>query len=181
MRFEIKDIGEDGEDVQVPVTPAWLLAECPGLEAQPDGLELRGRLCRTGDDFLLTGRLAGALVGTCARCLEPARVELAADVAVTYVEKVAARRHDDEDDSGALPDGGEVLAFEDGVIDLSGELRDEILLAFPPAPHCKEDCLGLCPVCGGNRNENPCDCAERQRAATSKFAALGKLKADIEN
>ena len=68
------------------------------------------------------------------------------------------------------------MFFEGGELDLGAELRDEILLAMPISPLCREGCKGLCPVCGGNRNNLACDCEEKQRQATSKLAALGKLK-----
>jgi uncharacterized protein len=94
-----------------------------------------------------------------------------------YVERETDGDGEDDEtideDSLAAPD---LLTFKDGVIDLGPELRDEILLELPVSVFCREDCLGLCPVCGGNRNLAPCDCALRQQQAQSKFAALAKLK-----
>ncbi len=69
-----------------------------------------------------------------------------------------------------------MVYFEGGEIDLGAELRDEILLAMPINPLCQEGCQGLCSVCGGNRNQSPCDCEDRQREVTSKLSALGKIK-----
>jgi uncharacterized protein len=175
MLFDINDIGEEGVGVRLPVTAAWLAAECPDLDARAEGLALTGRLSRTGADFLLVGRLAGALVTPCVRCLEPARVTIDAAVTVSYVERTPGGG-DAAGDDEAL-DAPDVMTFEDGVIDLGPELREELLLALPPKPLCREDCAGLCAVCGGNRNERPCDCMERERQATSKLAsALGKLR-----
>jgi len=68
------------------------------------------------------------------------------------------------------------LTFADGTIDLSPELRDELMLAVPVSVLCREGCIGLCAVCGGNRNITPCDCVEQQRQSQSRFAVLGKLK-----
>jgi uncharacterized protein len=70
----------------------------------------------------------------------------------------------------------DVVGFAGNEIDLSDEVRDEILLAIPLQVLCQESCRGLCPVCGGNRNKVPCQCEEEQRQAASRFAALGKLK-----
>ena len=55
-------------------------------------------------------------------------------------------------------------------------MRDEILLALPINPLCKESCRGLCPVCGGNRNVTACDCKTERRRRPARFAALGKMK-----
>jgi uncharacterized protein len=177
MKFKVKDIGEAGVDVDLAITPAWLAQHCADLDLRPDvegpskGLAFHGRIEPTADDYLLRGKLSGGLLVPCARCLETAHLALAVDVSVVYVEDEAADK--DEDDSLAAPD---VLTFEDGTIDLSSELRDELLLAVPVSVLCQEDCAGLCPVCGGNRNATACDCVDKQRQNQSKFAVLAKLK-----
>src|SRR5262245_10329950 len=128
MQFKVKDIGDAGLDVSVPVTAAWLAAECPDLDARPAdrGLALTGRLERHGEDYLLRGHLRGGLLTPCARCLDPAQVDVDAEVAVSYVEA----EDDDDDALGDDEDGGDVLSFHDGVIDLGGEIHDEVLLAI---------------------------------------------------
>jgi uncharacterized protein len=170
MRFKIKDIGDEGLTVDLPVTAEWLAAECPDLEARPGrgGTAMRGVLEKSGDDFLLRGDLRGVLESVCSRCLEQARVKLDVPIAVTFVEKDAGDAEDDDD--------GDVVFFEGGEIDLGSELRDEILLAMPLSPLCQEGCRGLCAVCGGNRNATPCECEENQRRATTKLSALAKIK-----
>lgn len=171
MRFKINEIGEEGLPVSFPVTAAWLAAECPDLEARPSaaGILVRGELVRTGDDVFLRGDLKGAVDTTCARCLEPARVDLEIPLAVTYFDR---SEEDDEPDAADL----EVAYFDGDVVDLGLEVRDQILLAMPVSPLCSESCRGLCPVCGGNRNQSPCDCEERQRLAATPLAVLAKLK-----
>jgi uncharacterized protein len=173
MLFKIKDIGDEGLDVDLPVTAAWLGEQCPDLGARvgADGLALRGVLETSGDDVLLRGDLRGTLETHCGRCLEAARVAVDLPVTVTFVEKGAAGDRDVESD-----DDDDIVFFEGGEIDLGAEVRDEILLAMPLNPLCQEGCLGLCAVCGGNRNNAPCDCEERQRAVTSKLSALGRIK-----
>lgn len=172
MLFKIKDIGDDGLEVDLPVTADWLAEQCPDLGARPaaGGLHLRAVLEKSGDDVLLRGELRGALETACSRCLEGARVELDLPLTVSFVEK-GADADDDEDD-----DDGDVVYFDGGEIDLGAELRDEILLFMPINPLCQEGCRGLCSVCGANRNLAPCDCEERQRQVTSKLSALGKIK-----
>ncbi|HVZ71855.1 MAG TPA: DUF177 domain-containing protein [Polyangia bacterium] len=151
------------------ITSEWLADACPDLEAHPGpkGLSLRGRLSKSGNDYLLQGRIAGALETPCARCLDAARVVVDVPVAVTFVPA-------DEDED--LGDDADVIGFAGNEIDVGDEVRDEILLAIPVKALCAETCRGLCSVCGGNRNTNPCDCEERERQAASRFAALGDLK-----
>lgn len=45
----------------------------------------------------------------------------------------------------------------DGEIDVAAPARDELALSLPAAPVCKEDCRGLCPICGSDLNVDPCD------------------------
>jgi uncharacterized protein len=172
MRYKIKDIGDDGVDVRVAVTEAWLRAECPEVDMRPSegGITFSGRLERAGDEYLLRGALRGGLVAQCARCLEPATLTLDVPVTLTFAEwREPSGKEEDEDDAE------DVITFQDGVIDVGPEIRDELLLALPMGPLCREDCAGICPTCGTNRNLTPCDCAQRP-AGGVKFAALAKVK-----
>lgn len=44
------------------------------------------------------------------------------------------------------------------IIDITHDLREEIILGYPVKFLCKEDCLGLCPKCGKDLNEGDCSC-----------------------
>jgi uncharacterized protein len=171
MRYKIKDIGEGGIDVCVEVTEAWLASECADASVglSQAGVRLDGRLEPAGDGYLLRGNLRGEIKVPCARCLESALVAVDAPIAVSFVERQAeSLRGEDEQQA-------DVVAFEHGVIDLGGPIRDEILLAVPISAVCRPDCAGICSNCGRNRNLTPCDC-ETQANDASKFGALAKIK-----
>jgi uncharacterized protein len=74
----------------------------------------------------------------------------------------------------AVPLEGETYLLEDDVIDLEPMVRDALLLELPLAPLCRDDCAGLCPTCGANRNDEPCDCAEAE--PDPRWAALRSLE-----
>jgi len=173
MRYRIKDIGDAGLEVHVPVTAAWLTSECPGVDVEPGpgGVALHGRIDQSGESYLLRGDLRGQLVTPCSRCLEPATVELNLPLVVSYEEA-----DEDDEEADADDEDGDVRTFTGGEIDLGPELRDEILLAMPIGPLCRPDCKGICSVCGGNRNVTACDCEEKQRMSVSKLSALKNLK-----
>ncbi len=42
------------------------------------------------------------------------------------------------------------------VVDMTDDIRSEIILEYPVKPLCKEGCKGLCQVCGKNLNEGSC-------------------------
>ncbi len=88
----------------------------------------------TGGGYSLRLRFSAALHGPCMRCLRDAEPESAVD----------AREIDQ-------PGGGEELTspyVTDEVLDLAGWARDAFALALPAQVVCREDCPGLCPVCG---------------------------------
>lgn len=59
-------------------------------------------------------------------------------------------------------DGGEYIQVEDYKLDLDELIRTDVLLELPSKFLCKEDCKGLCPVCGKNLNEGACNCQTHQ-------------------
>ena len=181
MRYKTNDIGEHGLAVDVPISPAWLAEKCSELggEMGPDGLAFSGRLEVTGDDFLLRGKLQGSMKFTCVRCLEPMVMPIEADMAVVFVEGPDESKLPKGRDVVNLAEGddGDFALFQDGVIDISPELREELFLAVPYSPRCEPECLGICLVCGGNRDKVACDCEEREKLKASPFADLAKLKA----
>ena len=64
--------------------------------------------------------------------------------------------------------------YQGGGMELEDILREQIVLAMPMQRVCREDCKGICPTCGSNRNETPCDCKEDRSG--SRWAALEGLK-----
>ncbi|MGE3975217.1 MAG: DUF177 domain-containing protein [Bdellovibrionales bacterium] len=65
---------------------------------------------------------------------------------------------------------------EAGEIDVGDIVHEALALAQPTKPICKEDCKGLCLVCGEDLNVSNCNCAEQQKTENSPFSVLKKLK-----
>lgn len=89
---------------------------------------------------------------SCSRCLEPVVHEMNVPFKETFkvVSKVAAES-DGQDEEDYVPIQGERL-------ELRPYVEEELALQLPLAPICREDCKGLCPECGQNRNERECGC-----------------------
>jgi uncharacterized protein len=109
-------------------------------------------------DIRLRAHFDGPFEQLCARCLEPVEQPLSGDFDLLFRP------------SGADADPGERAITEDeteiGYYDESGLLledavREQVLLTLPGRTLCQEDCKGLCPHCGANRNLNPCACVEK--------------------
>ena len=68
----------------------------------------------------------------------------------------------------------EIAFYEGSGLELKDILREYILLSLPMQRVCREDCLGICPVCGQNRNQNDCRC--QSEAVDHRWAALKELR-----
>ena len=103
-------------------------------------------------------------VGPCHRCLEDAAVDL-----VVRAEEY----HAFNPEPGAEVDmTSEYL--DDEVVDTDRWASDATVLAMPFQILCREDCAGLCPQCGSNRNDGSCDCGPGEPDA--RWAALRDLQ-----
>ena len=142
-------------------------------ECRLDGpLEVCCTARRTGEGKAeFAGRLKGVALLDCDRCLE--RYALPLDVAFALraeVRGVAAPERAEEGEAGAA----DLIELDAPCLDLDELMREQLLLALPEKRLCREDCAGLCPQCGANRNEAACDCAKN--TGDSPFAALAVLK-----
>jgi uncharacterized protein len=106
-------------------------------------VELRGR-----NDYFWRGQLASRVWTTCRRCGR----ELLLPIEVP-VEALFSANPDLQDDPSVYP-----LTEPVSHVDVSEAAREELALAVPPFPLCKEDCAGLCRVCGADLNLGPCGC-----------------------
>ena len=73
------------------------------------------------------------------------------------LEKTVAAR-DSLEDAGSDEVELDYVLIEDGVLDVEAPLTEQLLLALPTKVLCKEDCRGLCPKCGHDRNDGDCGC-----------------------
>jgi uncharacterized protein len=122
---------------------------------------LRGpiRLSRNKEGVLVQATLHAGLQTECYRCLEPVQF----DSVVTLEELFTSGDHT----------GSEFHIGDDAILDMIPLLRAEILMNTDSRVLCKQDCKGLCPECGVNRNHVTCSCAEEQ--IDPRLAALRKL------
>ena len=144
--------------------------------ALPAGIDYDVVLTNAGEGILATGLLRTHVVGTCDRCLEAAEFDVSAEVDEYYLFEEPEELGDDEDE--VYYD----LVSADRTIDLSGALLSALVMETPFVVLCREDCKGLCPVCGANLNEVDCGHAaqleaqrEAERLSSSPFAALADL------
>ncbi len=106
-----------------------------------------------------------SLVGQCSRCL--------ADVTNSYTVHLERDIDMEPADTDQLDDYDELSYIKDCSLDVDDLLFNELYSMIPLSLLCKDDCLGLCKVCGNNRNIQPCDC--RQTLPDPRMAVFGDI------
>ncbi len=136
----------------------------PQLDLGPDLRQTRGvegevRLTRTNRGLLVRGRLSTAIHQVCSRCLRDLEwpVEIEIDEEALPVIDLASGL---PADTAAEPD--DLRLNDHHELELEGEVGDAIRLAEPIAPLCREDCPGLCVVCGQELAGGPHDHADAE-------------------
>lgn len=130
-------------------------------ERFPDGAEasVRLHLESLSDGIVVDGELEVPWHGSCRRCLADA-----SGVTRSEVHELYQRTLTD-------PDAFEIVGDQ---LDLRPVVRELALLDAPATPLCRDDCAGLCPTCGINRNDDDCDCSPPP--PDPRWAALDDLK-----
>ena len=171
MRIEIDRL-ENGEGTFAHTYEAGEIVldeEQARLTRQP---EIRGRIKTKGREVSVAGHLSAEAEVDCDRCLKSVSVPVETDFEVTYVpasdyaEAAEAAELQEEDLTQAVFDGE--------TIDLDELVREQALLAIPTRALCAEDCKGLCPTCGADRNAEDCACQTSQ--TDPRWAALENLR-----
>lgn len=106
-------------------------------------IHLELRLESVTEGVLVSGTADVELVGECARCLTRIEDSCEVDLQELYVYPESEATEE------------EASRIVDDLIDLEPLLRDQVVLELPFTPLCEEDCLGLCPTCGKDLNEDP--------------------------
>lgn len=113
---------------------------------------------KAGEEALVRGHLAARIPQVCGRCLEAFTVQVRAEVDTRFLPRLPGRR---DEELELTPDDMELDFYENDLLELDRLLQTEAMLGLPMKPLCREECRGLCPVCGGNRNTHPCACEAR--------------------
>jgi uncharacterized protein len=128
-------------------------------EGEPVRLDLE--LQAVNDAIVAVGTVRAPWTGECRRCLKSAAGEVVSEVREVYERD---------------PVEGETRLLRGSVVDLTELARDAVLLELPLAPVCRDDCAGLCPSCGVDRNETSCDCVPDTK--DPRWAALEDITFD---
>lgn len=115
------------------------------------------------EGIYVSGPVRGAMRLSCARCLKTFEQRFDLEVHELFAAQLD-------------PDADEYPLGAEGDIDIEPLLRDAVLLSMPFSPLCREDCLGLCERCGGDRNLGECSCPPA--VEDPRWSVLGEITFD---
>jgi len=157
---QVKNIPDEGIDLQGELPLQDLdLRDDERFVLDDALLSFRLHIAVARRDVLVKGTLQARIQAVCDRCVELAPLDVRCDDVFHRYKNEA-----------------------DQPIDLTEDIREDILLALPQVFLCREDCRGLCPNCGKNLNMGPCGCADEgersEEEGQNPWSAFDNLKLD---
>lgn len=166
MKLDItKGIQRKGNDIPFDLVEAWGEDRWNGdAVAFVRPVAFSGSYMMAEDTALVRGTARALIEAPCARCLAPARVEVAAQVEEAFLR----------DTGEPVKPGDDAYRYEGHALDVTDAVRTALLQELPTRILCKADCRGLCPVCGQDLNVSACSC-RREPEDRNPFKALATL------
>lgn len=160
MYIRVTEIPREGMDVTGARGNSWIGHLLDGLDPSPLGsirilsatlfLSLEGRDLEANGTFVAEGE------GPCDRCSEPVKVRIEKEFRTLFVPR--DRGPSGSADQELLPEDLD-LGFYDGAgIEVDDIFWEQVVLTLPAKVLCREECKGLCPRCGVDRNHEECGC-----------------------
>jgi len=150
MKVDVSEIiGNSGASMAIA------MEEEPVVKQPVDGYFLDGMLLFKGtvtnrnEILLLDGSLKTTYRSECYRCLAPVGGTLDIVIKENFINSDDAEQND-------------MYYFNGKILDISKALIDNIILNLPMKQLCSNNCKGLCSICGGNLNNEECDCESKE-------------------
>ena len=131
MKIYVSRIPEEGLTEQATYDPTAL--DMDRIDIHPrQPFRIEAQIQKADEELVVHATIHAPLTMTCARCLEDFTSTVTPSNVFTY----------------------HVGSAE--VVDITDDVREEVMLAYPMVPICRQECKGLCPACGQNLNQAPC-------------------------
>ena len=127
-------------------------------------VEINLHLEALSNGVTVNGTTSATWAGECRRCLTPMSARMTIELSELYQQ---------------MPDDSEAYVIDNDQINLLPMVRENLLLAVPLGPLCREDCPGFCPHCGKDLSESECSCDNI--VVDPRWAALETLKGSLKD
>ena len=152
--LEVSTLREGTDRLVRSLPPESLVADDDYRVLAP--VQLEGTVTRDRGAVTIAGQASATLELSCGRCLEAYPLEVTTSFDLAYLP--SSERPERETDVEVADEDIDTAYYDEGRIDLAELVHEQLQLALPMKPLCREDCRGLCPVCGVNRNTTTCAC-----------------------
>lgn len=134
MKIDISQISLEGVVFEENISASELDLETEEVKFQGP-LSIKAEVSKINNAVTVILNLSGLISLICGRCLEQFNIKFNKELKLYYPVDVGQK-----------------------IIDLSDDIRQEIILDYPVKPLCRAACKGLCLKCGHNLNEGKCNC-----------------------
>ncbi len=141
-------------------------------------VEIDASVIPRGGIYLFRGRAAAEIELECSLCLKKFPLSIRTEFVINY-EPVSFEPEVAAKEVELGKDDLDITYYRDDLLPIGEDIREAVLLAIPSVPRCFDACLGLCPVCGRNRNEIQCGCETDDE--DERWRVLGELKNKMED
>ncbi|MFP4481311.1 MAG: YceD family protein [Thermovirgaceae bacterium] len=134
-------------------------------------LEAQAKMQRQGERVIADIRIRAHAEAHCSRCLEKTDLALEHEFRYFYVSS-----NEEEEKATEFDEHTVLVENETETLDISDQIWETLVMAFPEKVLCHPDCKGLCPLCGCNRNREECSCDIME--GDPRFAVLAEVLAE---
>ena len=132
-----------------------------------------GKVRLSGNEVVVKGHVDTRAQVECDRCLQPVEAPVSADFTLEYI---TGSEYESSEVAELTEAEMSVAVFDGAGLDVDEIVKEQILLAVPTRMLCREDCKGICPECGIDRNTGECSCVADD--IDPRWAALKNLKTE---
>jgi len=170
MRIELENLGGGKGDFAHVYNPEDLNPVDERVKLSGPA-RVNGKIRLAGNEVFVNGHVDTQAKVECDRCLKPVAVPVNADFELEYI---TGSEYETSGVAELTEAEMSVSVFDGEAIDVDEIVKEQILLAVPTRMLCREDCKGICPQCGTDRNTGECNCATED--IDPRWAALKNLK-----
>lgn len=173
LYIDLESIVREPLVLDVRLAPDWWTEEADERDAMlgfNGPLVAHLEISRAGKRYVLQGSMEGEVRLRCDRCLDEYGRTL------SWRFRVILTVQPPVGDEKERELGEEEMSTDfviGNTVDVREILKEQVFLAIPMTSLCRDDCQGLCPTCGANRNVETCSCASREK--TSPFRHVNLL------
>lgn len=183
LKLPLSAFPERGLPIDVTVSEEEIRPEeAKDLSVGP--VHVKGQLSKAADDYMFRGLITGTYHHTCDRCLDETEAPFAVDAVWVFTTDPSngfGELSGEDEDLEEAEDSAFPLLIQNEEVDLRPLVWEEIVLNAPSKYLCREDCAGLCPQCGSNRNREECRCSPEAEVKPphSGLARLAEILPDL--